>query len=277
MSEIFPNAYAFFFIGQIIALTVIYALLRLKAKLKVMTSVCLAVLSVAALTFLLLCVDLRFIGPVDVQEYVAGTFVVALPFLLILIGKFLVPLLAEIASARNNADPERARILRMIEDRKITAEEGSDLLAAMGKSSALQAQDRFSRLDIAMLVGVALVIMGFFMPWVYIRIPGMPGLHGLRDVFGQGSAYQAGYHTGPLGWTVFAIALLSIIPVFVTPKSLLYKISILHLFLTLVGLLLAAVTLLRAGDHFGVGILICAVGFTIELIASGAKFKRLAA
>jgi hypothetical protein len=112
--------------------------------------------------------------------------------------------------------------------------------------------------------------MGFFLPWVHIRIS-MPGM---RDIFGQGSMYQAGYHTGALGWTIFAIALVSAIPVFVTPKNFLYKISILHLFLTLVGLLLVLTTLLRAGSHLRIGIIVCTVGSTIELIASGAKFKR---
>jgi hypothetical protein len=279
MSEIFPNSYAVLFIAQIVALMVIYIILRLKGKLKVMNSVCLTVLIVAALTLLLLCFDLRSIGPVsraDVLEYITGTFVVAAPFMLILIGRFLAPLLAEIASNRKDGDPERARILRMVEDRKITAEEGSDLLEAMGKSNALRGQDKFSRLDMAVLGGVALVVMGFFLPWVHIRISEIPRMRGILNVFDQSSAYQAGYHTGPLGWTIFAIAIMSIVPVFVTPKGLLYKISIFHLFLVLVGLLLALITLLRAGNHLGMGIIACTVGFTIELIASGAKFKRLA-
>jgi hypothetical protein len=147
----------------------------------------------------------------------------------------------------------------------------------MGRSSALQGQERFSRLDIAILCGVALVVMGFFLPWAHIRVSGMPGIPGTRDVFDQDLVYQAGYHTGALGWTIFVIALLSVAPVFVTPKGFLYKISILQLFLTLVGLLLVVSTLLRAGSHSGVGIVVCAVGFGIELIASGAKFRSLAA
>ena len=100
---------------------------------------------------------------------------------------------------------------------------------------------------------------------------------GMRDMFGQASAYQTGYHTGALGWIIFVIALVSIVPVFITPKNFLYKISILHLFLTLVGLFLVFSTLLHAGNHLRIGIIVCTVGFTIELIASGAEFKRLAA
>ncbi|MBN2314068.1 MAG: hypothetical protein JXM79_09070, partial [Sedimentisphaerales bacterium] len=190
---------------------------------------------------------------------------------------FLKPMLREIVNTQKPAGPERTRILQMVEEGKITSEEGSDLLEAMGKSNALRGQDSFSRLDIAILGGVALVVMGFFLPWVQVRISNMPGMAMIPDVLSQSAAFQAGYHTGPLGWTIFIIALVSIVPVFITPKDFLYKISILHLFLTLVGLLLVLSILLRAGTHLCIGVIVCTIGFTIELIASGAKFKRLAA
>ena len=266
MSEIFPDAYAVFLVVQLAILMVVYIILRFGTRLRALSALCFSVLVVAALTLLLLCLDAffnvySFVQSTDLQEYVAGTFVVAVPFLLILMVKFLTPFLKEITSGQKAASSERARILRMVEEGKITAEEGGDLLEAMGKSSALRGQDRFSRLDMAILCGVALVVMGFFLPWVHIR----------------NSMYQAGHQAGALGWTVFVVALLSAVPVFVTPKNFLYKISILQLFLTLIGLLLVISTLLRAGGHLGVGIMVCACGFGIGLIASGAKFKRLAA
>lgn len=279
-----PTAYGWLFIGQLIILLVVYIILRSRTSLKLLTTLCLSVLVVTALSLLLLVFRLeRYLllyrdiplSRADLEEYVAGTFVVAIPFLLILIIQFLVPFLKEIGKASKAAGPERARILQMVEDGKINSEEGSDLLEAMGKSSALRGQDKFSRLDIAILIGVALVFMGFFMPWVHIR--NAPELQGMPDILAQGSMYLAGYHVGALGWTIFVIALVSAVPVFITPKSLLYKISILHIFLTLIGLLLAFSTLLRTGSSMGGGIVISTVGFTIELIASGAKFKHLAA
>jgi hypothetical protein len=71
---------------------------------------------------------------------------------------------------------ERSRILKMVEEGKIKTEEGAELLDAMGRSSALRGQDRFSRLDIAMLVGVALVILGFFLPWADFNRAAVDGL-----------------------------------------------------------------------------------------------------
>jgi len=159
---------------------------------------------------------------------------------------------------------ERAKILRMVEDGKISADEGSELLDAMGRSSALRGQEKFSRADIVMLLGAALVIFGFFLPWVHIQVGGVPG-------------YLAGHHKGALGWTIFIICILSAVPIFVTPKDFLYKVSMLQIFLTLVGLVLVISVLVRAGIHWGIGLVFCLVGFIVELLASGGKFKKLAA
>jgi hypothetical protein len=168
---------------------------------------------------------------------------------------------------------ERSRILKMVEDGKIKTEEGAELLDAMGRSSALRGQGAFSRLDFAMLCGVALVILGFFLPWAYITLPGL----GVSGTFSGSSAYQAGYHVGAIGWAVLVIAVVSAIPIFVTPKDLLYKISMLQVFLTLVGGVLVVSVLVRVGGHLGVGLIFCLAGFIVELVGSAAKLKSLAA
>jgi hypothetical protein len=162
------------------------------------------------------------------------------------------------AQANVNA-AERSRILKMVEEGKISTEEGSDLLEAMGRSSALQGQDAFSRLDLTMLMGVALVILGFFLPWDYLG----------RNM------YQAGHHRGPIGWAVLMAAVLSAVPIFVTPKDLLYKISMLQIFLVLVGLVLVIKELAVGADQ--VGSILCAVGFFVALLSSGFKLRSLAA
>ncbi|MHC4192759.1 MAG: SHOCT-like domain-containing protein [Planctomycetota bacterium] len=159
---------------------------------------------------------------------------------------------------------ERERILRMVEDGKISPEEGSELLDAIGRSTALRGQEKFSRLDMVTLIAAALVILGFFLPWLYIHIGGASG-------------YQAGYDWRALGWAVFIIGVLSAVPVFVTPKDFLYKISMLQIFLTLIGLALVISVLVRVGRHLGAGIIFCLVGFAIAFLASAAKLKRLAA
>jgi len=164
---------------------------------------------------------------------------------------------------------ERRRIMEMVEAGKISSDEGKELLDALGRSSAMRGEEKFSRADVVMLAAVALVILGFFLPWAHIRTT--------TPLFGRISGYQSGYHAGALGWAVFIIALLSAVPVFVTPKGFLYKISMLQIFLTLVGSVLVISLLVRVSDHLGVGIVVCLVGFMVGLVASRAKFKHLAA
>jgi len=75
MSEIFPNEYAVYFVAQIVTLMSAYVILRFKARLKVLTTLCLSVLVIAGLTLLLLCLNNSFIirmNPVDLEEYVDG-------------------------------------------------------------------------------------------------------------------------------------------------------------------------------------------------------------
>lgn len=164
---------------------------------------------------------------------------------------------------------ERKRIMEMVETEKISADEGKELLDALGRSSALRGEEKFSRADVVMLAAIALVILGFFLPWAHIRAT--------TPLFGRISGYQSGYHAGALGWAVFVIAILSAAPVLVTPKGSLYKVSMLQIFLTFVGTALVISVLVRVGDRLGIGIVVCLVGFLIGLYASRAKFKRLAA
>ncbi len=166
-------------------------------------------------------------------------------------------------------DPERKRILAMVESGKITSQEGAELLDAMGKSSALRAQDAFSRPDIVLLVGVGLVVLGFFLPWVRVRFDALVG------IFGRSTACQYGYHVGAVGWAVLIMAIASAIPIFITPSRYLYKISMLQVFLAILGLMIVASLLISAGDKLQVGLVLCALGFAVEIAAAAAKFRQL--
>ena len=98
-----------------------------------------------------------------------------------------------------------------------------------------------------------------------------------RASFGRVSGYQAGYHTGPMGWAVLIIVIASAIPIFITPKNFLYKISMMQIFLILIGAVLVISLLVRAGTQLGAGLIFCITGFVVELFGSGVKFRKLAA
>jgi hypothetical protein len=205
--------------------------------------------------------------------YVNWAFIVLLPpiCLVVLLSQFFRWLARGDANTRVNA-AERDRILKMVEQGKITTEESAELLDALGRANALRGQDRFSPVDITVLVGVALVVLGFLLPWANVRIE-IPSLFGERVT----SAYPAGYHVGGIGWAVPIVAILSAVPLFITPRDHLYKVSMLQIFLTLIGTVLVISLLMQAANHLGAGLVVCLAGFTVAIIGSAAKFKRLAA
>jgi len=249
-----------------ILLVAMAGILRLVFNLKWWVAICLSILtaSAAVATFLLLFVLHH--GHVPVVLLVPLMAFIYLVILLILFFRWLG---SGDDNARVNA-AERDRILKMVEQGKISSEESTELLDALGRANALRGQDRFSPGDTTMLVGVALVVLGFFLPWAYVRIE-VPALFGSRA-----SAYQAGYHVGAIGWAVFIIAILSAVPVFITPRDHLYKVSMLQIFLTLIGTVLVISLLIQAANHLGAGLVICLAGFIVGIIGSAAKLKKLA-
>jgi len=248
----------------IICTLAVLLVLRFAAKLRWLTAICIAIL--VGLIFCMLAAE-YWSGAAKTWGKIGPALLLpAAVCAVILFIQFFGWLASGEDSTVNAA--EREKILRMVENAKISAEEGSELLDAMGRSSALRGQEKFSRLDFVTLIGAALVILGFFLPWVYIH---------MRSPVVYTWVYQAGYQVGALGWTIFIIGILSAVPVFVTPKDFLYKISMLQIFLILIGLVLVISVLVRAGHNLGAGLIICVAGFVIELCASAAKFKRLAA
>ena len=249
--------------GNLACFVIILLILRFAAKLKWRMAICLSVFAVTIL-FIFGIRSLASPGRLGIV-FLLPAAVCAV----IMVVEFVCWVISGDNTSVNTA--ERDRILKMVEEGKINTEEGTELLDAMGRSSALRGEEKFSRVDMVMLIGVALVVLGFFLPWVYIRMQGMPG------PFGQVTGYQAGYHAGAMGWAVLIIVIASAIPIFITPKNFLYKISMLQIFLILIGTILVISILVQAGGRLGPGLIFCLVGFVVELFGSGVKFRKLAA
>lgn len=253
-------------IGNLAFFIIILLVLKSAAKLKWLTAICLSVFATTVFSIL----GLRIL-PGPSPKLVGGiSLLPAAACGVILIIQFFRWVISDSDNTSVNT-AERDRILKMVEEGKISTEEGTELLDAMGRSSALRGEEKFRRVDIVMLIGVSLVILGFFLPWVYIPMQQVPG------PFGQFSVYQSGYHTGPMGWAVLFIVIASAIPIFVTPKDFLYKVSMMQIFLILIGAVLVISLLVRAGTHLGAGLIFCITGFSVELFGCCVKFKKLAA
>jgi hypothetical protein len=251
-------------LGDIAFFVTALLLLRFAAKLKWLTAICLSVIA----TTIIFILGLRISSGASIK--VGSIFLLpAVVCGVIMIIQFFRWIISSDNASVNTA--ERDRILKMVEEGKINTEEGTELLDAMGRSSAMRGEEKFSRVDMIMLMGAALVVLGFFLPWVYIRMQQVPG------PFGQMTGYQAGYHAGAMGWAVLIIVIASAIPIFITPKNFLYKISMLQIFLILIGTILVISILVQAGNRLGPGLIFCLAGFVVELYGAGVKFRKLAA
>ncbi len=74
-------------------------------------------------------------------------------------------------SAASVVTPERERVLKMLDDGKITAAECAELLNALGQTAQPPApQTAASTHRKTVLIGVALLLVGFFLPWFAFRM-----------------------------------------------------------------------------------------------------------
>ncbi|MHC4085863.1 MAG: SHOCT-like domain-containing protein [Planctomycetota bacterium] len=137
------------FVGNLACFVIVLLVLRFAAKLKWLTAIC---LSVFAATFILI-VGLRTL--VGVKAKIGSIFLLpAVVCSIIMIIQFFRWVISG-GDTIVNTD-ERDRILKMMEEGKINTEEGTELLDAIGRSSALRGEEKFSRVDMVMLIGVAL-------------------------------------------------------------------------------------------------------------------------
>lgn len=93
---------------------------------------------------------------------------------------------AEEAIIADTVAPEREKVLDMISAKKITPEEGAELLSALSTSNSAAARNQPTVISPAhqtILVGALLVVVGFFLPWFSYN----PG-HEVSRLMGQMTA-----------------------------------------------------------------------------------------
>lgn len=105
-------------------------------------------------------------GAYDYQFF--GVFALLVGCLLIqpLINTASVPAPAPAAAPESTLTAEREKVLSLLENGRITAEESADLLNALGSTSqTVKPPAPVSRQQRMALVGAGLVLLGFFLPW----------------------------------------------------------------------------------------------------------------
>jgi hypothetical protein len=176
-------------------------------------------------------------GNLIVSAFVAGSAAGAhdyqfFGFYALLIGCLLIQPLINTTSVPAAAPPsapepaltaEREKVLSLLENGRITAEESADLLNALGSTSQIGMPTApVSRQQRMVLMGAGLVLLGFFLPWFSVNpraeigrmveqmhggFPGIPEMTGMPEFATQVVHVSGGdIHRG-LGWLVLLLGL----------------------------------------------------------------------
>jgi hypothetical protein len=181
---------------------------------------------------------------------------------------------------------EREKVLQLLEQGKITANESADLLSALGASLHIPSSATVATPSRRLIwIGTALVFFGFFMPWFTMN-PGMEvnrmatqmRLSGPQEMQGFQLSTHSFSTIGPdvqhgLGWMVLLTAIaVSALPYF-APEM---KLKTRHL-IALVGLgvgLMVMLSLLTQNLRFaGIGILFCLAGYAVCILGAAQEWR----
>ena len=199
------------------------------------------------------------------------------------------------APVADDLSAEREKIVSMLQAGKLTAEESAELLQALGGTSRGPARTvPLTGGQRLMLIGAALVALGFFLPWITIN-PGQEAGR-MMSQFGEGLgmdmpgggfafpnaqlktptvSYAGGDMQRGLGWAVLALALsAALLPYVATALDAATARTVRLLCLGVGGFIV--LYLLSQNLRFtGIGLVMAAAGYALE--AAGALRERRAA
>ena len=202
-----------------------------------------------------------------------------------------------VAEPVKDLSPEREKIVSMLEGGKLTAEEAADLLQALGESSRRPAAPvPLTGGQRLLLIGAALVVVGFFLPWFVVN-PGKEANRAMQQMnFSTGGSFpttgnfqlpmpaqwspaditmSGGDISRGLGWMVLALAVAAaIIPYVATNLDGATARTVRLLCLGIGGIVV--LYLLTQNIRFAsVGLMVAIGGYAVE-IAGALRERRLA-
>ncbi len=187
-----------------------------------------------------------------------------------------------------NLSSERERVLRLLEEGKITAEESAELLGALGDTvRPISASHRpMTRSRKFLLIGSALVLVGFFLPWFsfnlgeessrmmsQMQMPNWAASSGqsqrvLPPSIKTGTAYISGgdVHRG-IGWLILLIGLGAGALPFINSLSPTSQRTI-GLIALSVGAILMLYLITAGIRHVHIGLVVVAAGYVLAFVGT---------
>ena len=196
------------------------------------------------------------------------------------------------AAPAEDLSAEREKVLRLLEAGKITADESAELLNALGQSvpqrPPLANETEISPARKIVLLGAALLLLGFFLPWFAIN-PGrmlseaagqmqqmmggtMPGNAMPQMNFPTPNTGTVQVHAGDvargLGWWILALGIgAAVLPFFATnlKAQLQKKVSLAAL---AIGAFLLIYLLSDAIRYVSIGVILALAGYALEFVGT---------
>ncbi len=169
---------------------------------------------------------------------------------------------------------ERERVMRMLDEGRITAEEGAELLNALGNT--VQPRAPLARM---VLIGAAILLIGFFLPWFTYNpgreiqrtmeggMPGMRGNMNLPDVFAQTVVSVAGGDVRHgLGWIVLVLGVAAAALPYLGLRTDTRLQSNLVLIVLSAGLVVLLYLLTQNLRYASIGIFLAVAGYVVQLV-----------
>jgi hypothetical protein len=155
-------------------------------------------------------------------------------------------------------EQDRQMILDMLRDGKVSGEQAADLLKALGPKAGAADRLPLTTSVIGAVAGAILIVVGFMLPWRYVRVP-MP--------FGGGmDGYQAGYNIGYVGWIVLVAGILPALLVCIPSLDKHLRHGMLRMVIACLGGAFVIVMLLSSLK--GIGLWVAAIGFALQLVTA---------
>jgi hypothetical protein len=197
------------------------------------------------------------------------------------------------ASGADTLAPERERVLKMLDDGKITAQESAELLNALAHSAPARPPQSAPAPHRKMVwIGAALLLVGFFLPWFVVKtndfqeelkktVDQLTGPQGMPipDLgrimpYATTISYVGGDIAHGLGWWILVLGIVAAVVPFLAANAdpqICQKIS-------LVALAAGAIILVYLVTGYfrfvSVGILLCLAGYALEFVGV-LKARRL--
>ena len=198
---------------------------------------------------------------------------------------------------RDDLSAEREKIVAMLEAGKLTPEESAELLQALGESTRAPAQKvPLTDSQRLILIGAALVALGFFLPWLVVnpgkeasRLMNQTGMKMGLNLPGGGISfpnpqvatptvhYAGGDIQRGLGWAVLALAIVAaFLPYLATTLDSATARTVRLLCLGL-GALILLYLLTQNLRFVGIGLIIAGCGYALEVAGALRERRDLAA